>query len=96
MSYQAPVSDLRYNHWRHDQINDRADDDDIVKEEEEGTFKHLCTARHPYFVATDDTWHIALRLVVHTEAVGTVQCPCAVSCLNERTGNTQHMKMIVQ
>ena len=49
---------------------------------------------HPYFSATDDTWHIALRLVVHTEAVGVPQSTCAVSHSNdcERSGNTQHMK----
>ena len=80
-----------------DRIDNRVDDDDIVKEEED-TFRHYVLPVHPYLSATNDTWHIALRLVVHTEAVGVPQSTCAVSYLNdcERRVNTQHMKRIVQ
>ena len=67
-----------------DRIDDRVNDNDLVKEKEEDTFKHLRSASpHSYFSATDETWHIALRLVVHTEAVGTPQSTCAVSYLND-------------
>ena len=68
------------------------------KKKKKKTHLNICVLPvHPYFSATDDTWHIALRLV-HTEADGIPQSTCAVSYLNdcERSGNTQHMKRIVQ
>ena len=81
-----------------DRINDRVDNDDIVKEKKKTHLNIYVLLGHLYFSTTDDAWHIALRLVVHTEAVGVPQSTCAISYLNdsERSGNTQHMKTIVQ